>query len=261
MQVISRALSVLATVCESPQGKSLTDISQALGLPMPTTHRLLKALITEGYVRREENTHRYFPGHSMLQVASAATSSGNLLDIVQPHLRDLVQTFDETVFVARIVNDRAVCVAAQTSSRPLHVQVNVGRDLPLHAAASARVLLAYRDVDEARRLLLGQDFQRYTEDTPRTVPEVLDHLEDIRRRGYDVCENELDANVWAVSSPVRSGNGVAAASLTVATPRERHRTAASRRAMTVAVAKHAEDMAAALPLIGAATQPVAVLGA
>jgi IclR family transcriptional regulator, acetate operon repressor len=250
VQLVSRALGLLGAVSAPPQGRTLTEIASELSLPMPTTHRLLKELLDERWVRKDDRG-AFYPGPNLLQLASDVASQADLVDIVEPHLAALGTEFDETAFVATMIGGRAVCVATVPSTRALHVSVPIGRDLPLHASAAARVLLAFRSDDEVRGLLEGHSYQRFTDDTPGTLQDVQGHLATIREQGYDICENELDVNVWAVSAPITSGEHAVAASLTVATPRERVRTAAARRAVLTSVRRHAAEIGATLPATGA----------
>ncbi|GMA30502.1 IclR family transcriptional regulator [Litorihabitans aurantiacus] len=247
MQLIERTLGLMGAVSAPPQGRTLTELATQLSLPMPTAHRLLKDLLETRWVRKNDRGE-FFPGQRLLQLASDVASQAELVDLVESHLADLGTEFDETAFVATMVNDNAVCVAASPSSRALHVAVPVGRSLPLHASAGARALLAFRPPAQVLDLLADHAFRRYTDDTPGSVEEVVSHLAEVRERGYDICENELDVNVWAVSAPVTAGDGVVAASLTVAAPRERLRSASARRSVIASVLRHAAEIGATLPV-------------
>ncbi len=247
MQIVERVLGLLETVSMPPQGKSLTEISQRLELPMPTAYRLLSALIDQHYVRRDDDSGWYFPGHALMRLASLPMGAADIVELAQPHLRELLVEFGETVFVAQMVDRRAICVASESSPRTLHVQVKTGRDLPLHASAAARALLAFRSDKEAAEVLADHEYEPFTPSTPRDARAVLEHLLEIRGRGYDICEDELDANVWAVAAPIVQSDGRALASLTVALPRERLRPATLRRSITDSVLRHAREITSQLP--------------
>lgn len=247
MQLIERTLGILETVAEPPQGKSLTEISQIMRLPLPTAHRLLAALVAMRYVRRDDATNCYHPGPALTRLASLPLGGTDIVALCEPHLEQLAAEFGETVFVAQLVNGHAVCVTSLPSTRALHVQVQVGRDLPLHASAAARTLLAFRPEAEARNVLDGHRYDRFTDSTPRDEAAVLRHLREIRRVGHDLCEDELDANVWAVAAPLMQDDGRALASLAVALPRERLAPHALRAEITASVLRHAEEISAQLP--------------
>lgn len=246
MQLIERALGVLRVVAEPPQGKTLTEISHQLNLPMPTAHRLLAALTDLRYIRRDEPSGQYRPGPGLMHLASLPIGGADVVSLAHAHLEELADEFGETVFVTQLLDGRALCVASKPSARALHVRVQPGRDLPLHASAGARSLLAYLDEPVVRATLEGHEFERFTGSTPRDVEAVMAHLVEVRAEGYDICEDELDANVWAVAAPVLDEDGRATASLTVAAPRDRVASASLRRAMIASVVRHADEISAGL---------------
>lgn len=239
MQVIARALDVLVLVGRSSGGMLLSEISQELDLPPSTAHRLLKVLLQNGFLSRDDDSRRYVAGFRLLELAGAIHTTGSVAEVAQPHLDRLRDRFGETAFAAELVGGRAVCVALAEGPAPLRLTVGIGQELPLHAAASARVLLAYTSDGEARGLLERHAMQQFTEATPRTTDSVLAHLARIRSDGYGVCENEFDENVYAVAAPVRTPEGRARASVTLAGPAGRCAGAALRAEIAAAVCEAA----------------------
>lgn len=219
MQVVVRTLRILSLVGEGrPNGLSLTEIASELDLPLPTAHRILKLLVNEGMVYRDPHSRQHFPGAKLLALARPS-SSAMMSEVAGPHVRALSRRFDETVFVTQLIGPRAICVALAESQRLLRITVDIGREMPLHAAASARVLLAYQDEAFVRSVLSGYEMTKFTDKTPTTVDEVLERLEQIRRRGYEVSADELDKNIWAAALPLRL-HGEVTASLTITAPIE-----------------------------------------
>lgn len=242
MQVVVRALNVLSVVADSSPSCSLTDVSRRVGLPLSTTHRLLRVLVQEGYLRYDTSTQRYYPGTRLALIAHSSGRHGTALDSVVSELRTLSQKVGETSFVTELIGNRAVCVALVESHRPLRITVAVGQDMPLHAAASARTLLAYQPTQLLQSFFKGYSFKRFTSETPGGIEEVQQHLSAIRRRGYDVCSNEFDSNVWAVAAPIAAIDGNVIAALTVAAPADRCSTEESRDQIVEAVLSAAQSI-------------------
>jgi DNA-binding IclR family transcriptional regulator len=245
MSVTERALHVLTLVGESQRGLSLSDISDNLELPLPTAHRLLKTLTEAGWVARHDETLEYHPGRRLLRVSSLVRR-GTLSGVADESLRGLSRRFNETVMLSQLFDNRAVCVGLAESRRPLHLSVSVGRDVPLHAAASARVLYSDRDDDQVAALLHGYDFTRLLPDTPASLEAVLEHLHGIRERGYDVCDNEFDRDVWAVAAPVYGSDGSVVAGVTLTLPQERSQAPGLRDDIIHAVTDAAGDIGLAI---------------
>jgi DNA-binding IclR family transcriptional regulator len=232
VQLVTRALDVLKAVGSAENGVSLQELSRTLAIPPGSMHRLLAVLEGEQFLSRSPTTRKYFVGPSLRAVCSRVDRpSGNL---TAPHaaLAELAGECSETVFLTEIIGRRAICTSLAYGANPLRLFVQVGQEMPLHAAASARVLLADLDRREAVSLMQCEVLTRYTDRTPNTVQDVLAQLPTIAERGYDICDDELDDGVWAVASPVRSGSGEVCASVTLAAPTHRVDPARARELRT-----------------------------
>lgn len=217
MQTVVRALRTMRTVGRNPGGLTLQELADELALPVSSMHRLLSVLTREGFLARTPHDRRYVLG-AALHAMSSETSAVGLRRIVEPRLARLSRETSETVFVAEMVGDRVVCIALSEGTRSLRFFVRLGQQMPLHAASSARVLLAERPDDEVRALVSLRPLARYTPKTLSTIGDLLAHLGRTRARGYDVSAEELDEYAWAIAAPLRGRTGAAVASLTITSP-------------------------------------------
>ncbi|MDZ7931747.1 MAG: IclR family transcriptional regulator [Rhodococcus sp. (in: high G+C Gram-positive bacteria)] len=246
VQPVVRALSILRLLSTTQRGMTLGDISERLDLPAATAHRLVTVLLGEHFVTRSATNKRFFLGpaaRELYQVEQPRESP-----LVTPHaaIGRVAETTGETVFLSEVVGDRVVCLALMESRHPLRLFVRIGQEMPLHAAAAARVLLAYRPEVEARKMLDAAAFTQFTTGTPRNADQVIARLATIRRQGWDICESELDDNVWAVSAPVHGSTNAVTASVTMAAPAQRMNDPAARQHALDAVLLAAAAMAADL---------------
>ncbi|RNE63962.1 IclR family transcriptional regulator [Cryobacterium tepidiphilum] len=252
MQVVIRSLNVLRLLARTSRGLSLGEIAERLELPGASAHRLLAVLEGEGFVTRSSVNRRYFLGPASRELAEAAQPRQSPLVTAHRAIADASRESGETVFLCELTHGRAVCSALTESPHPLRLFVRVGQDMPLHAAASARVLLAWRDQGEVRRMLGEQPLRTFTSKTPASTDEVLDHLRIVRSRGFDICESELDEDVWAVSAPVRTSTDQVVASVTLAAPAQRLHSEKNRTAAVAVIRSAAAAMSADLGWAGAA---------
>lgn len=216
MQLVVRALRVLQALAPESKGLSLQRLHEEVDIPLGSLHRLLVTLSEHDFVARSPVNRRYFLGPAARQLGQPRNQQGALLADPHPAVTDAARASGETVFLTELVGGRAVCVALVEGTHPLRLFVRVGQELPLHAAAASRALLAHYDGDVAARLLAAHPLTAFTRDTPITVEEVREHLAMVHDRGYDVCDDELDRGVWAVSAPVLSSTAEPVASVTLA---------------------------------------------
>lgn len=241
MQPVIRALRTLRTLAAARLGMTLQDLSDSLGIPLGSMHRLLAVLSAEHFVTRSPTTKRYFLGPAARGFDQAASGT----TLVRPHeaLQRAAAATGESVFLTELIGDRAICVALVDGVRPLRLFVRIGQEMPLHAAASARVLLSDAPDEVVRMLLFRAGLTPYTTETPNSVEEVLAHLAMIRARGFDICDDELDDGVWAVSAPVRTATGRVVGSVTMAAPGSQVSELATRDEATRTVVRAANEMA------------------
>jgi DNA-binding IclR family transcriptional regulator len=245
MNVVIRTLHALTLIGESPDGISLTEASERLGYPLATTHRLLKVLADEEFIRRDPVTLEYYSGRRLLRLSSVARRE-TLAATAEHNLRELSERFNETVMLTQLIDGRAVCVALVESRRPLHLSVKIGQAVPLHAAASARVLYSGFDDAAIRELLREHSFVQLMPGTPASAEEVLTHVENIRRYGYDVCDNEFDFDIWATAAPVRDSSGAIVAAVTLTASQERSLPQQRRHEIVQSVVSTADDITLAI---------------
>jgi len=246
VQVVIRALDVLKVLSRAPKGLTLGEISERLDLPVASAHRTAAVLEQQRFITRSSSNRRYFLGPAVRELVQSDYSRESPLVTAHRAVEEASRRSGETVFLSEFAGDKVVCLALSESRFPLRLYVRVGQTMPLHAAAAARTLLAWKRSDAIQKLLANTELTAYTSETPSTVNAVMDHLALIRSRGYDICESELDENVWAVSAPVRSSIGEVVASITLAAPSQRMSDAEDREAAVKVILAAADEMAADL---------------
>jgi DNA-binding IclR family transcriptional regulator len=206
--ILLRYAAVLDAIAARPDGLSLTETMQATGLPRGTVHRLLGALLDVGYLATRDSRKIYMLGPRLVRLLHLGVSPLSLDAVVKPILDGLVQKLGETAFLAGLAGDRVESFVTAVPSREGQSHVHPGRDMPIHAAASAKAIFAFQDAPLVERALERPRI-RYTDDTRVDAKHVRKDLETVRRKGYAVCANELDPGVLSYAVPVNvQGSGV-----------------------------------------------------
>jgi DNA-binding IclR family transcriptional regulator len=131
VKVLDKVLRLLDVV-EYRQPVSLQELVDLIGLPRTTAYRLLTALETHGFIRRDDGG-RYITGSRF------ATAS--LLQVTPPILSALTaETGESTQLFVRRGNQR-LCLVSIESPAELRTIVPVGTLLTLEKGSGGRVLL------------------------------------------------------------------------------------------------------------------------
>lgn len=239
--VVVRSLSILTQLSERREGLTLQQLHQNLEIPLGTMHRLLATLEGERFVVRSPSTKRYTLGAAALSLGHR--DQFDAFVVAPPAaVLDAGRDSGETVFLTQMIDSRVVCISLVESVHPLRLFVRVGQVMPLHAAASARALLAYRDPAFVEALLAAQHREAFTTGTIREINQLIDHLAQVRRHGFDVCSSELDNDVWAVAAPIFDASGRVECSVAMAAAAGRVGTPARRAECTNIVLRAAAQL-------------------
>lgn len=222
LQVLERTFAILEIFDEDRPEWSATEIARALGLPIPTVHRLLTALKHRGYVSQHEETKRFRLGVAALQLGDRARSVVDLRGVALPALRRLSRDTGETALLTVLTpgRDRGVCLERVETPQPLRLSVTPGRQVPLHAGASQKVLLAYLPRDDVERVIAG-GLEHLCHATITDPQQLRDELATIRRRGWASSYEETNLGVWGVAVPVLNARGDVVCAVGIAGPSPR----------------------------------------
>jgi DNA-binding IclR family transcriptional regulator len=105
-------------------------------------------------------------------------------------------------------------IAQVESPEPMRLSFAAGTIRPLHAGATATVLLAFERPAAIARVLAGP-LERFTPNTITDPARLEQRLGDIRAAGYAVSTGEADLDATAVAAPVfQAGRVLCALSVT-----------------------------------------------
>lgn len=211
-QVLERTFAILEVFSEARPEWSTTDIARAVDLPVPTAHRILVALRRLGYVTQHEETKRFRLGLGALALGERARAVVDLRPVATGPLRQLAEATGETALLTVLTpeRDRGVCLERVETSQPLRLSVQPGRQLPLHAGASQKALLAFMPEEEIERVI-SQPLERFCRSTITGTMAMRRELSTIRALGWAGSYEETNVGVWGVAVPVLSSSDVVCA--------------------------------------------------
>lgn len=212
-----RAVDVLLLFDEQHPVRSASEVSQLLGMPRSTTYRYLQTLRSKGLLE-EESPRGFRLGSRILQLARVARIGLGLPEVALPVMREVAAKTREAVLLTRRSGASVVCVERVESTQPVRLSYERGHVLPVHAGASAKVLLAFADPAEIDAVLATSRLPRFTASTV-TDPKILRRqLLEIRSAGYAMSDGEVDEGVRGIAAPIFAADGRVAAGLSVAGP-------------------------------------------
>jgi DNA-binding IclR family transcriptional regulator len=219
IRVVARTTNILNTLSQHPDGLTLREIANRVGLPRSTVQRIIGALDQANYVIAASPTSGFRLGPALVSVARFATQS-DIVQICHPLIRKLNADCGETVNFAVLGNDKAV-VADQVAGVHRIVAVTAtGSSLPLHASAGGKAILAKLPLNDLADLRLRYHLAPLTDNTITDWTRLDAELADIRRDGIAYDEEECFPGIRGVAKVVQGpGDEFGAVSIPVPTER------------------------------------------
>ena len=214
--VINKVFDILEVLGEAVEGRSVSELTTILGLPIATVHRLLQQLAQRGYVEQDTTSKRYYLGLSVLTLRGGAILS---LKIV-PRLRSLMRdTMQETQQLTQLWVYRAGQVVqvdrVETANSASHF-FPLGNQVPAHRSAPGRIFLAELTHEALEAYLARTDLEAQTEYSLTTPESIREELQQIARQGYAIANEEERLGLWTIAAPVCNSTGKSVAALAIA---------------------------------------------
>ncbi|MEU2604188.1 IclR family transcriptional regulator [Streptomyces albus] len=248
VQSLERAFDLLERMADAGGEVGLSELSTVSGLPLPTIHRLMRTLVSCGYVRQQPN-RRYALGPRLIRLGESA--SRLLGTWARPYLARLVEETGETANMAMLDGDEVVYVAQVPSRHSMRMFTEVGRRVLPHSTGVGKVLLAHTPEDQVRALLGRTGMPAATEKTITTPEGFLEALAHVREAGYATDDNEQEIGVRCIAVSVP--DSPTAAAISISGPAGRVTDAATDKFVPL-LHEVAADLSAALATSTATTQ-------
>ena len=178
IQVADKLFLVLETLAKTgPIG--LSDLCREVSLNKTTVHRLLNSLLYMGYVRQDTQTSRYSLSFKIWDIANQFVSKIDIVEEARPSLRELAAKTGETVHLVQRI--------------------------PLYCSGVGKALLADMSNDEIKSIWDKSDKTPLTEHTITDFSKFMQEIEETRKRGYAMDNEENELGVRCIAASIKHG--------------------------------------------------------
>jgi DNA-binding IclR family transcriptional regulator len=211
-------LFVLKAFSNLPLEVSLSEVTEATGLPKMKSFRALTTLVSTDFLVQNATTRKYRLHHSILDLSSIVLNQQGQRDLVHDQLLALANEIGEDVTFAIPTPDYSEIVFIDRLKGGARISFfcDVGKHLPLHVGAAGKAILAF--LPEAK-------FEDYLSrfKPVKVSPFTLVGKEDLRvqrqeilHRGYSISNQEVDEGVSAVGVCFLNTSGMPVAAAAIA---------------------------------------------
>ncbi|MGE0315258.1 MAG: IclR family transcriptional regulator [Lautropia sp.] len=218
---VAKCFRVLELLNASDGPLGLVEIARQSGLGKSAAQRATHTLRELGYLRQHPDTRAYALSSKMLDFTHTVLAQDRVRSVAMPALEALNRHCGETVNLTRLEGEEVVYVARFPSMHAVSVDLHIGSRLPAFCTSPGRAMLSRMPAEDARRIL---DASRRIARTPHTetgLRRILDILQETRRRGYAVNDQESHVGDVSIAAAIVDGAGRVAGAINIAAPSPR----------------------------------------
>ncbi len=216
---VRRVLNILDYLSEyeGSRGCTLTEIAAGLEMNKSTLFNLLRTLQEYDVVSKDPEVDRYKLGLKTLYWAEACLSDIQLRKLASPLLHELMEKVSETVHLVVYDKGEVVYIDKVECPHAIRMVSRVGMHMPAHSTAVGKAFLAYLPEANTRETI-ERELHPRTANTITSPEALIPHLEEIRRRGYAVDNEENEHQVRCVAAPIFDHAAQVVAAISISGP-------------------------------------------
>jgi len=214
VQILAKAAAALEQMGDNGE-MTAAELAGLLGEPRSSIYRLLASLSDAGLVEQGSTRGTYQLGMKLFQLGSKVAQRFDERQLALPVMERLHNATEQTVFLCVRRHDQAVCIERLHGKHVQTLALTLGGVLPLHVGAGPQVLLAYGSEQFREAYLSGRRFQRLTPKTSTSARQVRRDLDEIRRFGYAVSDEDVTVGIAALGAPIFDHTGQIRAALSI----------------------------------------------
>lgn len=212
-------MDLLETLASSKNGISLMELAARVSLNASTCHHLLQTMARRGYVEQDGDTKRYSLGNRILHLQYGRVQQIDLAAQALPVLKKVSETTGEAIHLATLQGMDLITLLKLESLYPVRVDNGaIGKSNAAHATATGKSILAFLDEAQITAMIQEKGLRPYTERTITSAPALMLDLEQVRRQGFALDDEEFQPGVYCVGAPVRDHTGKVIASISCSMP-------------------------------------------
>jgi DNA-binding IclR family transcriptional regulator len=215
-----RTLDIFELLASEPQGLTIAEISDVLGLARSSTHGLVQTLLSRGYLIRNGG-RRYHLGARLIQLGLNVVDRLELRSAARAPLEQLVaDTHDTALLAVPADGDLLYVDKILSDARDVRTDPRVSSRKPLQCSSLGKALLAALDDRSVADVINIVALEGATVYSITDRDQLLKDLAMTRKRGYSIDEQEALLGVWCVGAPVRDHTGRSIAAISLSTIKE-----------------------------------------
>lgn len=214
-KTLVKGVDLLRHFVGSPGSLTLAQLAAETGWPKPTLLRVLGTLVEQEMLEHVGGAYRL--GVGCLDLSEAYLDHLRIRRLSAPLLSELRTDLNETCHLGVRDDLTVVYVDKVEGQRSVRMHSAIGTANPLHCTGVGKAILAFSAPELTDRVVAAglEQRTRHTVATSRALHRALDET---RRRGYAIDDQENEIGLRCAAAPIVGRDGQAAAAISASIP-------------------------------------------
>ncbi|MFC2063546.1 IclR family transcriptional regulator [Chloroflexota bacterium] len=199
---LDHGLRLLEILSEQSSDISNKELSEIMGMHPSSIYRLLSTLRERNYVYQNPITKGYQLGVNIIHLGEAAKRRVNLVNMANSAMNALADSSNLSVCLNVLAQEKCVLIHQAILSGSNPAPLILGSQTQLYASASGKCLLSFSPPDFIEAYLSKGTFEKYTWNTISDSNSLRIKLDEIRKNGYAIDDEEVWLGVQCIAAPI-----------------------------------------------------------
>ncbi|HSW18040.1 MAG TPA: IclR family transcriptional regulator [Ramlibacter sp.] len=205
-----RTFDVLDLLVRHKEGLRLTEIKDALSLPVSSVHNMLQTMVSAD-VASVDSELRYSVGPRAVALALRTVQSLDIRSLARRPLQELAKAIGDDVYLGLRLGKRVIYADRILGTQRISLDIRLGEPLFLHSTATGKLFAAYDERLAAQ--VLADRLLKLTAHTITDPKELEREYQRIRAAGFAKSHEESMEGVVGYAIPIRDASDQLAAAV------------------------------------------------
>lgn len=203
----ARVMQILELFDDIKRPASVMEIADALGYPQSSTSALLRSLVALGYLQYDPARRTYVTSVRVALLGNWINAHFFAEGAVLRMMRELSERTGDTIVLATRNGLYAQYVHVIQATSPARLHMTLGTVRPLAYSGAGYAILSQLPKADATRIITRYNAELATDECTVSVREVLETLEQTRRRGYVMTMGIQTPGGGIIAAPIPQSPG------------------------------------------------------
>ena len=218
MRATERIGQLLTLFTQRTPERGTSEVARSIGVANSSAHELLNGLAETGLL------HKLGPGRFRLgpmvnALAQVLSNTDPVIEAARPVVSDMAVRYGETSHAVELLGTRLLSLTSQEGASTVRIARElVAADVPIHAVAPGKLLLAQLPVSELLPLLQSLELRPITPATVVQRSQLREELTRLRDEGYCDEVGQFDPDMASTAASIRNHTGATVAAFALFVP-------------------------------------------